>query len=309
MRSVEPTDALRSIETALRLVIRDVLGDEGWLAAAGSPDRAPLEQKRTEENKRRDGAAVSSNLLDYTETYQLTNLVLKNWESFKPVFSDKARTESFFGVVADVRNSVAHSRDLVPFERDLISGVAGQLRNQVSLFRSSVNQSSKYYPLIESVKDQFGLEGFRGGNPYDRPLPIRLEVDDVITFTGSAFNARGKPVKWKVAHPARYPRDTADVAEGDSVSFQYTVTEADVEEYFRLSVQITTDSRYHRISGGDGVYDDQREFIYSVNQKKTDSRPLGRTSQGALRAFWSPCADSPVTGDFAFTAFTATIGR
>jgi hypothetical protein len=95
MRSVEPTDALRSIETALRLVIRDVLGDEGWLAAAGSPDRAPLEQKRTEENKRRDGAAVSSNLLDYTETYQLTNLVLKNWESFKPVFSDKARTESF----------------------------------------------------------------------------------------------------------------------------------------------------------------------------------------------------------------------
>jgi hypothetical protein len=270
MRSVEPTYALRSIETALRLVIRDVLGDEGWLAAAGSPDRAPLEQKRTEENKRRDGAAVSSNLLDYTETYQLTNLVLKNWESFKPVFSDKARTESFFGVVADVRNSVAHSRDLVPFERDLISGVAGQLRNQVSLFRSSVNQSSKYYPLIESVKDQFGLEGSRGGNPYDRPLPIRLEVDDVITFTGSAFNARGKPVKWKVAHPARYPRDTADVAEGDSVSFQYTVTEADVEEYFRLSVQITTDSRYHRISGGDGVYDDQREFIYSVNPPEED---------------------------------------
>jgi hypothetical protein len=38
--SVEPTDALRSIETALRLVIRDVLGAKDWLKAAGAPEEA-----------------------------------------------------------------------------------------------------------------------------------------------------------------------------------------------------------------------------------------------------------------------------
>ena len=141
---MEPTDALRAIENALRIVIREILGRQGWLSATGAPDEGRLRERQVEESKRRDGAAVSADLLDYTETYHLTGLIGRNWEKFQPIFNDKARTLAFFGVIEDVRNSVAHSRDLVPFERDLISGIAGQIRNQVSLFRSSRTESTKY---------------------------------------------------------------------------------------------------------------------------------------------------------------------
>jgi hypothetical protein len=270
---MEPSDALRSIETALRLVIRDVLGPTEWLRAPGAPDEAKLQERRAEEDRRRDGAVVSNNLLDYTETYHLTGLIEENWEKFQPVFKDKTRTLAYFGVIKDVRNSVAHSRDLVPFERDLISGVAGQLRNQVSLFRSAEqNPSSRYYPLIESVKDHFGREGAKEAIATIRRGP-RLEVASVLTFTGSAFNARSNPVKWQVfgtleGSSGIHGGEPLVAAEGDSISLDYIIAEKDVGEDFGLAVCITTNSQYHRYSGNmpfHAAFDDRRYFRYAVN--------------------------------------------
>ncbi len=179
---MEPTDALRSIETALRLLISDVLGSPRWLAAPGAPSEDRLRERQAEEAKRRDGATVSSNLINYTETYHLTTIIEKNWEKFQPAFKDKIRTLAYFGVINDVRNSVAHSRDLVPFERDLISGIAGQLRNQVSLYRSAQTASAKYYPLIEDLKDE------------GRACTVGDEADDdgLLHLDAPSFDARGR---------------------------------------------------------------------------------------------------------------------
>ena len=270
LQPVEPTDALRSIETALRLAVRDVLGEAAWLSARGAPDEVRLEERRIEEGKRRDGAFVSNRLLDYTETYHLTALVLSNWQQFQPVFRDRVRTEAYFGVVEDVRNSVAHSRDLVPFERDLISGIAGQLRNQISLFRSGADSSSKYYPLIESVKDSFGTEGSYTSMPISRGP--RVEVDDVLTFTGAAFGAKGRAVSWRLLRTKgqwpSLPQDhtALEVGEGDSVTFSYQITEADVDESFTIIIQITTNFRYHRHTlSYRHPFDDERFFLFAVN--------------------------------------------
>jgi hypothetical protein len=57
-----------------------VLGDQ-WQSAPGAPDIQKLQERQVEEDKRRDGAVVSDDLLDYTETYHLTDLIEKNWES------------------------------------------------------------------------------------------------------------------------------------------------------------------------------------------------------------------------------------
>jgi hypothetical protein len=71
-----PTDDLRSIETALRHVIRDIFGDDGWLSSTGAPDEERLREKQIEEDKRRDGTSVSTNLLDYTETRKVPNRIV-----------------------------------------------------------------------------------------------------------------------------------------------------------------------------------------------------------------------------------------
>ena len=57
-------------------------------------------------------------LLSYTEFYQLVDMIAKNWEKFSPIFDDKAGTIAYLGSVEDVRNNIAHSRQLVQYERD-----------------------------------------------------------------------------------------------------------------------------------------------------------------------------------------------
>lgn len=266
---MEPTDALRSIETALRLVIRDVLGADGWVQAKGAPDVAKLEERQNEERRRRDGVVISDDLLNFTETYHLITLIERNWDQFKPVFDNKARTTTYFDLIADFRNSIAHSRELVPFERELLSGIAGQLRNQVALFRSAADQSAKYYPLIEEVKDSFGAIGLKLQPMYQSFTVNRIDVGHVLGFVGSAFNARGNTVRWLLRGRGKpygsWEEMDAPVASGDDVIFEYVVTEEDVSESFELTIEIRTDSKYRRSSGIRGGIDDSRTFRYSVN--------------------------------------------
>lgn len=271
---MDATDALRATETALRLSISRVLGAD-WLAAPGAPDVSRLEEKRDAEAKRRDGAVTSDDLLEYTETYHLTQMVLRNWESFKPVFGDKKRTEVYFDFLMDVRNAVAHSRDLMVFEKELLSGIAGQLRAQVSRYRNDIDGSTAYYPLIEKVRDSLGNPGLQESERgYDRPV-ARVDVGEVLTFVGDAFAADGNPVVWKVQRTrSRYvSTEQHGVATGDSVEFSYRFTEADVNEHLHFGVAITTPSKYHRHPEG---IDDIRYFHYQVNP------PRPSTPDGAL---------------------------
>ncbi|MEU4239782.1 hypothetical protein [Actinoplanes sp. NPDC026619] len=266
---MEPTDALRSIEVALRLLIVEVLGDF-WQECKGSPDMDNIKSRREEEAKRRDGVSVSRSLIDYTETYHLTNIIEKNWDKFQPALTDRNRTFAYFGIIADVRNSIAHSRELVPFERDLISGVAGQLRNQISKFRSERASAGRYYPLIETVRDDRGNEGA------DMTLGsltsiMRLSVGETISFEGSAVSARGKSLRWYFcrgfSHPMNGPtsKSTVELAEGTSVQFSYTVSEEDVGESFYLYLMLVGESRYHREMRNINPFDDYRAFVYSIN--------------------------------------------
>ncbi|MGH3760514.1 hypothetical protein [Actinophytocola sp.] len=267
---MEPTDALRAIENGLRLVIRDQLGVDGWSKALGAPDLERLEARRVEETKRRDGVAVSDDLLNFTETYHLTALVEKNWERFKPVFDDRARTLTYFGIIKDLRNSIAHSRELVPFERDLMSGIAGHLRSQISLFRSGQNESTRYYPLIETVCDSFGNEGAARTQGGQRR--VRLEVGQQLQFSGSAFSARGKTVKWFLARDLNHWMIGNDeVAAGDDVTFTYTISEEDVSEALLVTIYVVAESRFHRNQSIPfGGYDDSRLFMYAVNPPDED---------------------------------------
>jgi hypothetical protein len=297
---VEPTEALESIDTALRLVIRQVLGSITWLQARDAPSQQELSRRQTNDDKRRDGVVVSNDLLNYAYTRELTGVIESNWHQFEPVFSDEFRTAALFGIVNGVRNAIAHGRDLVPYERELISGIAGQLRNQVSLYRSTgADPSSQYYPLIESVKDSFGTEG---ATLYpDRTHIIRLDVGQTVTFTGHAFNATGRTLKWRMfplrgatigissdTQPqismqqyddafVKGDREAAEAmveaeyplaAAGDSVSFEYTVEESDIGELFGIVVRIEADGKYHRHRSTAWFindYDDSRVFRYAVN--------------------------------------------
>ena len=89
----EPSEALASVENALRLIVRTVLGDS-WTSQLDEAKLAKLAIKKEEDSTRRDGAVIADDLLAYTELYQLKSFVISDWEKFKPVFDDKKRTRS-----------------------------------------------------------------------------------------------------------------------------------------------------------------------------------------------------------------------
>lgn len=231
----DPAQALQAVENALRLAVRAVCPE--WQAKLDDTTR--LEGKQSEEAKRRDGALVSNDLLDYVEFHQLTGLILKDWDAFKPIFDDKRRTETWFGALLDVRNAIAHSRRLLDYERHLTIGVSGQIRNQVTLYRTREQPSTAHYAVIERVQDNFGQVGLTEYELYcgGGQVAPRLEVGDTVTIECNGSDSRGREIEWIVRSQQMNDHITSfERATGTSAVMTITVAEEHVGESLTVIV-------------------------------------------------------------------------
>ncbi|MET9201319.1 hypothetical protein [Gordonia sp. NPDC003585] len=194
--AVDAYTELVAAETALRDVIR--LAVPAWQSQLDEDAVAKLELKRAEEDKKRDGITVSQDLLDYTEICQLQKLIDTNWQDVKPILDDKKRTEVYLDIIFDIRNTIGHSRPVVPSERLLLAGAAGQIRNQLARYRSGQDGSAMHYSSIDSARDSLGTNG-KGNvdvSSVDGSDAPRLDVGDVVTFQLEATDPRGREVSW-----------------------------------------------------------------------------------------------------------------
>ena len=270
----DPATALQAVENSLRLVIRDVLGDS-WRSSISDLPR--LEGKRAEDRARRDGAIVSDDLLSYVEFYHLSKIVRDNWDPhFAPIFSDKKRTDVLFGILGDVRNAIAHSRELLRFERELVSGASGQLRNQVTIFRTQKAPATSYYPIIESVIDNFGQIGRQGITDLESavPVPLRLEVGDTVSFACRGSDERGRELEWFLQtgfeRSLQVRPSASKMCRGSSTTIEWQPTESHVgESQFVYVGMRAADGRFRRNKGiaiaWEEDYDDMRIFRYAIN--------------------------------------------
>ena len=263
------------METSLRLAIRHVLGD-AWQSSIN--DLAQLENKREEDRRRRDGAIVNDDLLSYVEFYHLSKIIKDKWNPhFAAVFKEQKRTEVFLGVLEDVRNAIAHSRELLQFERELVAGISGHLRNQVTIYRTSSEPVAAHYPLIESVVDNFGSNGFpvlvmEVERPRGALMP-RLEVGDIVSFTCQGSDVRGRELEWHVlTEVERFKGQSSAVTwqRGSPVVIDWQPGEEHVSESLVVYVRTrAADARFRRKRDLTvyylDEYDDVRTFYYAVN--------------------------------------------
>jgi hypothetical protein len=255
---VEPYEAINSLEGSLRGLIHDVLGAR-WIENSGLNSET-FEQRRTEEAARRKGAAVEQDLLAYAHIYEIRKVVAKNWEKFKPALGDKKNFDVYMDRIEDFRNAPMHSRELLPFERDLLSGIVGEIRNLVTLFRSQQGPDRKHYPVVESVVDSFGNEistiPSTGGMTN---TGIRLQVGDKVEFACRAWDVQDRDLTWKLL---KRMRDVIDSATGNSVSLEWIVQDDQVGEGTTIDVWMSSSGRYHRSGGG---WDFRHTVYYSVD--------------------------------------------
>ncbi len=253
---MEPTEAVNVLEVAFRELIRVVWGDE-WKMKS-KVDVTNLEQKHRAESAKRRGAVVSSDLLDYTEFTQLGKMLLDNWPDFAEALGKRKYIEVYIDRLNGLRNAPMHSRVLLPFERDLLAGMVGEIVNLVTIYRSQRSPDAEYYPVIDSVDDSFGNKSPRIGI---MASGLHLRVGETVSFNCSATDPQARELIWDatVIQGARQ-REILSDGRGAVVNVTWLVDETDVGEKVSVLVRVRSTGKYYRTSG----WDDSRLLIYSV---------------------------------------------
>jgi hypothetical protein len=229
------------------------------------------------ETSERVGVLHSKDLLAFANTRHLTDIIEKNWEKFAPVFKDETRAKVSFQAINSYRNTVSHNRDLRPFERDLLSGISGQIRNLVTLHLNTLSDTRTHYPVIESAVDSIGNVGIVDPLSYavQGKFQHAFEVGDVVSFDVSGWDPRDRRLTWELATgDSTYIRPTPELhglqgyvepPSGNSVTLNMTMTEEHVGVLLFVGVFLRNESRFRKVTNGSVSWDDMRYFIYRVN--------------------------------------------
>lgn len=272
MVALDPTVALETCENALRQLMthayRDAYGDD-WL------DRITTEDQRnewagraaTEQTTRKGVAVVPSVGLAYANFYELLSFVENHWEPLAPALGKRATTVAMLKRFDNLRNTVAHHRELVTFEKELYSGIAGQTRNQVTIFMTTQDPAGDHYPRIESVIDSFG-NTYNGEAPdlinHGIETAIVLHPGDVVTFTATAFDGQDRDLRFELRASLLgiEPRQKVIEKAGRPVELTWHVTDEEVGTFTAMGVYLYAEgTKYHRHT----QYDYSVRFAYRVD--------------------------------------------
>lgn len=227
------------------------------------------ERREVEVKKRttRGVAAVPTGLLDYAEFHELVDVAKRHWNEVSPALGRKAVTGALLERFDDLRNTVAHSRDLLPFEEDLLAGIAGEIRNRVTLFMSTEAPSGEHFARIEEIVDGFGnrvdgLETLKSSNPCIVCEQV-LNVGDVVKFRCRGSDPHGRDIGWNLyAQPNDGRGGGVDGAIGNDVELTFTVGPEHVSSQSYVIIRMVSDGEFHRWPEG---VDGMTLFYYQIN--------------------------------------------
>jgi hypothetical protein len=254
-------------ENDLRYLVESVMTSHlgsGWFASSGlTPERVQLANDgRAAEAKMKPHGETGS-LIRFTQLWDLTTIILKNWDRFAQVFGDKKTFSVYMKKLGEFRNSPAHSRELLPFEESLVAGISGEIRNRITIYRSSMAPDKSYYPSIESVRDSFGAEWLAsrdGTFGVGFSAPTTLVVGQVVEFECRAWDPQARPIHWSLEWQT-VGRPCFDSAVGNNVRLRMTTEETHVGEGLNVAIVMKAESKYHRRQSG---WDDSAAFLYDV---------------------------------------------
>lgn len=269
-----PSVAVGVLERSLRALMTHeytrAYGADWFTKVTTDKQREAVARAQGQEVPRRKGVADVPPLgLQYLDLLALIEIAREHWDPLREALGKRDSTLSLLWRFYDLRNPSQHSRDLVPFEHELMSGIAGQIQNQVTLHMSSQDTDGAYYPRITAASDSLGHEvrieavvGEIAGSYGSYPAETILQPGDVLTFTVLGDDPQGRALKWTL-HAGKTQRQVAEMVEpsGGPVQLQWIVNETDVGESSHAIVYMTADgAKYHRANG----FDHRVNFHYRV---------------------------------------------
>ena len=268
MPSLAPGEALITCERALRQLMRVAYKTsygENWLSRFVDDDSRAEWHKRYEAERKartpRGVAQLPDDELEYSQFFELRAIADRDWEPLAECLGKKAETMPLLKRFDRMRDSVAHSRDLLPFEQDLLSGIAGEIRNKVTIYMSTRDPSGEYYPRIESVMDSYGHSIL---NPDPNRIETKrtelvLQPGTTVSFTCRGTDPSGRLLDWSL--DIFYGVTVLATATGNEAELIWNVSDSHVMEDLEVTVRLAThDAKYHR----NGSYDQSCGFRYRI---------------------------------------------
>lgn len=277
MAVLDPSVALNVCENALRELMRHAFHEmwgTDWLSNVSTPKQRAtwLERAAVDHTHTRKGAAqVPALELDFSHFYELLGFADRHWDKLAPALGKKAVTFALLTRFEDLRDRVAHGRVLLNFEQELMSGIAGQIRNQVTIYMSSRDAYGDYYPRIDSIIDDFGHQIVSGIQSGDGELMGSLQTEQVLRpghivhFRCRGTDPQGRSLVWRLMCCHGHT-DEVTASSGSEAVLTWTVSEADVRATAVAEVYMTSDGKYHRCAG----FDQRAYFTYSVAPPEDD---------------------------------------
>lgn len=267
---LEPSTAVTTLEAALRqLMAREyerVFGAT-WLESVSTDgQREKWQELYEEEARRRHGVAVVPQAgLAYSELSHLVAIAEGNWEPLSAALGARKKILPLLEHVVRLRNSAQHSRELMPFERDLVAGVAGLVRNEVTLHMSSQDPAGDFYPRIESAYDSFGAQVVivspEDQNAGSVNSDVTLHPGDVVTFTATGTDPQSRDLLWRLYPYSSVETPWVRAGSGETVGLEWVVADEHVQIHLTVGLQLVSDGQHHRA----GLYDQMVFFYYRVD--------------------------------------------
>lgn len=273
--TLEPSVALSTCETALRELMTYAYekchGSE-WLEQVSKPEqREQWAERATVEAATRGprGVAQIPNVgLAYANFYDLVGIIKKdkNWEPLAGALVKKSEVISLLEQFEKRRNCIAHSRPLLTFEKEMLSGIAGMIRNQVTIHMSAKDHAGDIYPRIESITDSlgrviepYGVDGELAGCG-DTPA-ITVHPGETVRFTCVGIDPQERQLKWDLSYPDFTLRDSKVSESGVPVDLEWVVGDDDVNLTAHVNLQMSAhEAKYRRYRS----FDHRAYFEFSV---------------------------------------------
>jgi len=265
MSYLTPGGAIQACEQALRDLMAQVFAAQwgtAWLEHVSTTEQRQAWQERaaTEQAKRlpRGVTQVPPAGLAYADLYALLTIAEKNWEPLAEALGKKKEVAPLLKRLDDLRNTIAHSRPLIAFEQDLVSGIAGDIRNRVTIYMSSQDPTGEYYPRIDVVRDHLGNEllsptpGAAQSADTICETGMTLHPGDTVTFEAQGTDPQGRRLAWYAAKVGTGAPRT-DMVYGDSITLSLPIHDTDVREGLTMIFYMRCDeAQYHRLGHTDG---------------------------------------------------------
>jgi hypothetical protein len=262
--STEVSQALRDAENALRDFISHVLSGQfgsDWEVRSGvTAERiAKWRERKEAEGKRQATGALDERLIYYADFYDLRTILKKHWAHFAPALGELRTLEVWLTELEGVRNPDAHRRELLPHQRDLVSGISGEIRTRIARYRSTLETRDSYYPRIEFAADNLG-NSWKLGDGENRWVSTNtiLRPGDMLELVVTATDPLGDDIEYLGTFQRGSPGHSS--AWSRESTFKFRVTEQHIGKLVFAQVEIRSRRKHHAHES----YDDNVMFSYEV---------------------------------------------